>query len=43
MTLRPDDTEVKKLQVFAQDAAGKPKDAAYYARVEGMEFRSLPN
>jgi len=43
LTLRPDDTEVKKLQAFAQDAAGKPKDAAYYARVEGMEFRSLPN
>ena len=42
LTLRPDDAEIKKLQAFAQDAAGKPKDAAYYSRVEAMEFRSLP-
>jgi tetratricopeptide (TPR) repeat protein len=43
LSLRADDGEVKKLQAFAQDAAGKPKDGAYYARVEAIEFRSLPD
>jgi len=43
LSLRADDGEVKKLQAFAQDAVGKPKDGAYYARVEAIEFRSLPD
>ena len=43
LSLRADDGEVKKLQAFAQDAVGKAKDGAYYARVEAIEFRSLPD
>jgi tetratricopeptide (TPR) repeat protein len=43
LALRADDGEVKKLQAFAQETAGKPKDGAYYARVEAMEFRPLAN
>ncbi|HEX5042104.1 MAG TPA: tetratricopeptide repeat protein [Candidatus Polarisedimenticolaceae bacterium] len=42
LALRADDADARKLQAFAQEAAGKPKDGAYYARVEAMEFRPLP-
>jgi hypothetical protein len=43
LALRGDDADARKLQVFAQDATGKAKDGAYYARVEAMEFRPLPD
>ena len=42
LSLSPQDADAKRLQGFAQDYVGKPKDQAYYGRVEAMEFRPLP-
>ena len=43
LSLSPQDADAKRLQAFAQDYTGKAKDQAYYARVEAMEFRPLPD
>ena len=42
LSVNAEDQGVRQLQAFAQDRVGKAKDQAYYARVEAMEFRSLP-
>lgn len=42
LALRPEDEDAKRMQAYAREYAGKPKDTAYRARVEGMEFRPLP-
>ena len=42
LALRPEDEDAKRMQAYAREYAGKPKDTAYRARVEAMEFRPLP-
>jgi tetratricopeptide (TPR) repeat protein len=43
LALRSQDEDAKRMQAYARDYAGQPKDTAYYARVEAMEFRPLPH
>lgn len=43
LALRPQDQEAQHLKTFAEDSVKRPKDQAYYARVEAMEFRTLPD